>query len=128
MDVDAAQGGDVQHPLGQNPAIGHHRAHIGPQGAQGLHRLVHNAVERLDLRAGGVLHGPDILEDQLRRHRAGGHHAVDDLKAVGKNLFQALRRNVRRAHENHTHGIPPFVFHSMACSSSSERKRSMTSV
>ena len=34
MDVDASLGGDVQHPLGQDSAVGHHRDHVGGKAFQ----------------------------------------------------------------------------------------------
>ena len=37
MDIDAAQLRHIQHLLGQDAAVGHHRANIRPQGPQLLH-------------------------------------------------------------------------------------------
>ncbi|CAN4017744.1 NTF2 fold immunity protein domain-containing protein, partial [Dysosmobacter welbionis] len=50
--------------------------------------------QRFHLGGGGVLHGPDILEDQLCGHRTGGHHTVDQALG-GDQLQQGLAVDLR---------------------------------
>jgi glycosyltransferase involved in cell wall biosynthesis len=48
MDIHVAPDGNIQHPLGQNPSIGHHGADIGLQIPQCLHILVSPEIFRLE--------------------------------------------------------------------------------
>ena len=134
VNVDAAQSRHIQHLLGQNPAVGNHRADIRFQCPQGLHRLLFPEIFRLE-------YGDVCAQCHLLHGRGHQLHAptlgtvglgidADHLKAVGQNLFQAGRRNVRRAHKHNSQGFSPLSDYSSswASSSSSVRNRSMTSV
>ena len=44
---------------------------------QCLNSPLHQPVQRFDLGAGGALHGPDVLHNQLRGHISDGDYAVD---------------------------------------------------
>ena len=51
-------------------------------------------MQCLDLGGRCILHGPDVLQDQLGGHRAGGHHAVDHA-LVGDQVQQGLAVDLR---------------------------------
>ena len=48
MDVDAAAGGNIQYPLGQDTAIGHNRNNVRLQISQCSHILVRAEILRLE--------------------------------------------------------------------------------
>ena len=128
MNVDAAPGGNIQHCLGQNSAVGHHRNHIRLQSPQLLHpgRIPEagGLVDRDPMGLGqllhrglGQLHPPVLGGIRLGIHR---HH----IKAPGEKSLQAGGGNLRCAHKYNAHRIPPHI-----CSiSSSVRKRETFSV
>ena len=130
MDVDAALAGDVQHRLGQDPSVGHHRADIRVQPAQLLHRFRIFKMLRLE-------HRNPMLQSQLL-HRRGHHlHApalgtvrlgvnAHHLEAILQNLFQAGRRNIRRTHKYNSHCHTSGEIYASSSNSSSVRTRSMT--
>ena len=109
MDIHIAQSGNVQHPLGQDPTVGHHGANVGLQIRQGLHIRILPEAFRLE-------HG-DIVGDGNLLHRRKDHlHApalgpvrlgidTDNLKAVGNDFFQAGCRNIRRTHKYYSQRI-----------------------
>ena len=111
MDVDAAPLRHIQHLLGQNPTVGHHRADIRLQIPQLLHRFFLPEILRLE-------HGNSGSHGYLLHRRTDHLHAPalgairlgidpDHLKTIGQNLFQTDGRNVRRTHKHYTHGFPP---------------------
>ena len=131
MDVDAAQDRHVQHLLGQNPAVGHHGADVRLQSLQLFHGFFLPEILRLEHRNSGVqrhfLHrrGHQLHAPSLGAVRLGID--ADHLKAVGKNLFQTGRRDIRRSHKHNPQGSSS-CYSSSPASSSSVRNRSMTSV
>ena len=132
VNVDAAEGGDIQYLLGQDPAIGHHGTDIRLQIPKLLHTILLPEVLRLK-------HGDSMLQRHFLHRRKDHLHAPTlgavglgkgphHLKAVGKDFFQAGRRDIRRSHKHNTHDFSPSFAYSPASSSSSVRNRSMTSV
>ena len=107
MNIDAAEGWHIQHLLGQNPAIRHHGAEIWPQCPQLLHDFL--LPEGLRLKHGNPRFQSDLLRGRGRQLHAPALGAVrlgvnaHHVKAVGQDLFQAGRRNVRRTHKYHPH-------------------------
>ena len=103
VDVDASLGGDIQHPLGQDSAVGHHGADVGLQCSQSLHILVRPEILRLE--DGDVMGQGHLLGGRSHQLHAPALGPVglgvnaDHLKAVGEDLFQTGRGNIRRTHK-----------------------------
>ena len=91
MDVDAAAGGNIQNPLGQDPAIGNHRDHIGLQLPQGIHIFIGAEILRLE-------NGDVICKGNFLHRRKNHFHTpalgtvrlginTHHLKSVGQDSF-----------------------------------------
>ena len=111
MDIDAAVFWNIQHLLGQDPSVGNHRANIRLQCPQLFHRFFLPERIRLEHGDSGTL-GQHLYRRGCQLHPPApgavrlGVYAYH-LKAVFQNSVQAYRRNIRGAHKNNTHAIPP---------------------
>ena len=110
MDIDAAAGGNVQHLLGQDPAIGYNCTDIWLQVPQLLHRFLLPEMFRLE--NGQVIGKGHFLYGRIDHLHAPALGTVrlgvdtDDFKTVGNDFLQAGRRDVRRSHEYNSQKYP----------------------
>jgi hypothetical protein len=107
VDVQTAVHGQIQIPLRQNLAVGHHDAEIGCEGAQDAIALVRKARPLVDRQAAGeagLRDGGRALDltaaDGLRRLADDG----DDLVAGLDDGIQTRHGELGRAHENDAQG------------------------
>ena len=107
VDVDAAELRDIQHALRQDFPVGHDGNDVRAQGAKLLHGgIIAERRGLIDRQAGGQRDLLDLGHGEL--HAAVLRHIrlrvdADEVKAVRDQAGQAVRRDLRRAHEDDSH-------------------------
>ena len=113
MQIDAAVAGHFQHGLRQNAAISHHHDQFRGKGADSV--ILAAVPQGAGLEHGRTMRQCDLLDRRRGEHLLAAHGliapGVDRADVVARLIqgFQAVRRNVRRPHEQNAHQLFPFA-------------------
>ena len=113
MQVDAAVFRDVQHAGGQDAAIGHHHDEL--RGQRLNVGVLASVPQGAGLKDGGAVGQRHFLHRGCGEHLLAAHGliapGVDRADVVARLIqgFQAVRRNIRRPHEQNAHQLFPFA-------------------
>ncbi len=114
MDVEAAPSGGIEHPLRQDQPIGDHDTQIDVEGLE--KRLLLLIVPYFDrLRTATPARSAAFCTGEGRNAlpRCGARRLgidMNDLMPGGPKGLEYRHCEIRRAHENQTHGVSAFLF------------------